>query len=356
MASVPHLPIAHPSAWRGSDLASSNDIHGDICIDLTPRHVAALDRALRTVQQAGLTVNDVERRHFALPEIADELAGIEHEVLHGKGIVILRGFPLANYTPEEVELMYWGLGCHFGAGESQSNLGDRVGRVEDVSGKDYNERAYRNSVELAMHTDLTDIIAMLSIRKAPRGGLSTYVSAAAVHNEILATHPEYLDPLFRGFHYHRFGAEAPGESPVTPHRVPVLSKRDGHLSVRIVPEYIWMAAEEVGEPLSDLETAALQYFDEVATRPDMRLDIMLEPGEISLINNFTVLHTRDAFYDGPTAAEKRLLLRLWLSSDYQRPVVDSLEIFARKGIGAQADGGTYYTGTTNALSQLGPSQ
>lgn len=341
-------PVDHPSAWRGEPES--------VYFDLTSAHVEALDTALAKVRSAGLGIDDVTASNFDLSPIADDVASINHELLHGRGIVILRGFPVGDYSADDIELMYWGLGCHFGAAESQSNMGDRIGRVEDVSGKDYNERAYRNSVELAMHTDLTDIIAMLSIRKAASGGLSTYVSAAAVHNEILATRPELLAPLYRGFRYHRFGAEGPGEAPVTAHRIPVLSQRDGHLSVRIVPEYVYMAAEELGEPLSDIEVESLEYFDHVATRADMRFDVMLEPGDLSLMNNFTVLHTRDAFDDGPTEAEKRLLLRLWLSSDYDRPVVDSLEMFTRAGIEPQAGGETYYSGPTDPLSQLGPGQ
>ncbi len=344
--------VDHPSAWRGADFDSVDDVS----ITLTPAHLDALDTALRSVQQAGLTVDTVEREHFNLSGIANDLADIEHQILHGKGIVILRGFPVTEYSLEEIELMYWGLGCHFGTGESQSTLGDRVGRVEDVSGKDRNQRAYRNSVDLLMHTDLTDIIGMLSIRKASSGGLSTYVSAASIHNEIVRTRPELLETLQRGFHYHRFGAEPAGESPVTPHRIPVLSERDGFLSARIVPDYVYMAAEELGVPLTELELEALDYFNELAIRPDLRFDVMLQPGDLSFINNFTVLHTRDAFYDGPAPEEKRLLLRLWLSSDYERPVVDSLEMFTKAGIEHDAGRDTYYTGPTDPLSQLGPNR
>ena len=350
MTSTYREPINHPSAWTGDELGSTDQLW----FDLTSDHCAVLETALRSVQAAGLTVNDVDRSHFDLSAMADELASIEDQILYGRGIVILRGFPLAGYAPDEIELMYWGLGCYFGTGESQSKMGDRVGRVEDISGKDYRERAYRNSVELMMHTDLTDIIAMLSIRQSAQGGLSSYVSAAAIHNEILATHPEYLEPLYRGFHYHRFGAEEPGQAAVTPHRIPVLSEREGHLTARLVPEYVYMAAEELGQPLSELESAALEYFNELAVRPDLRFEIMLQPGEISLINNYTVLHTRDAFEDGPTEAEKRLLLRLWLLSDFQRPVVDTLEMFGTDGISPGARSDTLYAGSTDPLSQLGP--
>lgn len=348
MPQTGHEPIVGASAWKGSDFASIDEVS----FFLTDRHVAALDAVLRSARSRGLTAETATPDDFDLSAVADDLSALEREVVHGTGIVIMRGFPLDGYTIDDIEIMYRALGCYLGTAESQSSLGDRVGRVEDVSGKDLNQRAYRNSVELMMHTDLTDIIAMLSIRQAPRGGLSTYVGAAAIYNEILAAHPQYLEPLFRGFRYHRFGAEAPGEAAVTEHRIPVLSMMDQHLSARYVPDYVYMAAEELGEPLSQIETEALDCFNELALRPDLRLDVMLEPGDLSIINNYTVLHTRSAFFDGDIESEKRLLLRLWLSTDFQRPVVDSLDMFTKQGIAAQPGRDTYYTGSTDTASHL----
>ena len=344
MTSTYRKTVEHPSAWRGADFGSVDDVS----VVLTDRHLDALDAALRSVHAAGLTLDTVERSDFDLSSIEDDLAAIEHEVVHGRGIVILRGFPVDGYSLEDIEIMYWGLGCYLGVGESQSTLGDRIGRVEDVSGKDRNQRAYRNSVELLMHTDLTDIIAMLSVRKAPSGGLSSYASVATLHNEVLANKPEYLEPLYRGFRYHRFGSEEPGQEPVTPHHVPVLSEKDDVVSARYVPDYIYMAYDEIGEPIPELEMGALDYLNALCCDPELRFDVMLEPGDLSLINNYAVMHTRSAFDDGLTPQEKRLLLRLWLSNDHERPMADSMDIFEDRGIGAQPDKDTYYTGEANA--------
>jgi len=344
VAEIYQQHVDHPSAWRGTDFASVDDV----AFPLTDRHRDALDSALQAVKAVGLTLDTVERADFDLSSIADDLATIEHEVVHGRGIVILKDFPIEGYSLEDIEIMYWGLGCYLGVGESQSTLGDRIGRVEDVSGKDRNQRAYRNSVGLLMHTDLTDIIGMLSIRPAPVGGLSTYVSVATLHNEVLARAPEHLEPLYRGFHYHRFGGQAPGEHPVTAHRVPVLSEREGHVSARYVPDYIYMAYDELGEEIPAADMAAIDHFNALAIDPELRFDIMLQPGDLSLINNYTVMHTRSEFDDGPTPDKKRLLLRLWLSNDYERPIVDMLDMFTGSGISAQEGKDTYYTGVANA--------
>ncbi len=340
--------VEHTSAWQGSDFDSVDAIS----FDLQNHHLLALDMALCKVHQRGLTLDTVERGDFDLTDIADDIAGIKQELLYGTGIIIIRGFPVEDYSQADVEIMYWGLGTHFGRGESQSNMGDRLGHVQDVSGKDPNERAYRNSVGILAHTDLSDIVGMLSIRKAKRGGISTYTSAVAIHNKILATRPELLAPLYRGYRYHRFGEQGPGEPVVTPYRIPILSAKDGVVSARYVPEYVTMAAEELGEPLEGAELEALTYFNALAVDPELRFDIMLEPGDLSLINNFSVLHTRDEFFDGEVTEEKRLLLRLWLTTDEQRPLDCNLDLYDKRGIPQQQGRGTYYDGPTKTASGL----
>ena len=37
-----------------------------------------------------------------------------------------------------------------------------------------------------------------------------------------------------------------------------------------------------------------------------------EPGDIQFINNYTILHSRTGFVDGPEPHQKRHMLRLWL--------------------------------------------
>ncbi len=341
--------IDHQCAWRGADL--SRDA---IAFELRPHHVQALEEALAAVRAEGLGIDAVGREQFPLPALADDLAALEEEVLTGRGLVLIRGFPVEERPIEDVELLYWGLGTYFGRAVSQSVMGDRIGHVVDVSGKDPNERAYRNSLEVPLHTDSADVVGMLSLRAARSGGLSTYTSAVAVHNAILATHPEYLEPLYRGYRVHRFGEQAPGEPSVTENPIPVLSERDGHVSARIVPEYIDMAEVELGEPMPALDRAALERFLETAAREDLRFDVMLEPGDITFINNYTVLHSRTAFHDHEAPERRRHLLRLWLATDHHRPVDEALARHADDGIEPMADReSSYFDGDTARLANRG---
>ena len=61
------------------------------------------------------------------------------------------------------------------------------------------------------------------------------------------------------------------------------------------------------------------------------LEIILEPGEISFINDYTVMHPRSAFENGEADNERRHLLRLWLALDQPRVVVPEINLFETPG-------------------------
>jgi len=335
------MPIAAPSAWRPRDLADRRAY----TIDLRDAHLAAFDAALAVNRTAGRATEDVTADDFALRGIAADLAAWRNEVLHGRGFVVLRGLSGDRYRADDQAAIFWGLGSHLGRAVSQSPMGDRIGHVTDVGGKDRRERAYRNSRELTLHTDRCDVIGMLCLVKALSGGVSGYASAHTIYNEILASRPALLEPLFAGFRYHRRGEQLPGEPPITPGPVPVLSSCEGELSVVFLRAYMEMAAKELGEPLLEPEVAALDYFEEVAARPDVKLDFILEPGEAIFFNNCTMLHNRTAFEDDPDPARKRHLLRLWLMLDGRRPLAPAVHAYkGTQGIAERSERSTYYTG------------
>ena len=72
-----------------------------------------------------------------------------------------------------------------------------------------------------------------------------------------------------------------------------------------------------------------------------RYDMEFEPGDIQILNNYSVLHARGAFEDGPGGG--RHLLRLWLNLDaaIARPLdpafADKNNTGPRGGIHVHAD-------------------
>ncbi len=328
--------IDHPSAWRGGDFAGPSDYS----LDLTARQVGVLEKATAAV--AELDLEEITQARFDLSAIAADVADWRQEILQGRGFIVFRGLPVERHPVGFIERLYWGLGTHFGRAVSQSLLGDRLGHIVSVSGESPEERGYRSNRELSLHSDNDDIVGMLCVSPGASGGGSVFVSALAIHNVMLAECPELLAPLYRGFRYHWRGEQAPGEPPITEYRIPVLSERDGVVSTCFLREFITMAAEDLGEPLSEIEQTALERFGALCDDPDLRLDMTLQAGDLIFLNNYTMLHGRAAFVDGGEKGLKRHLMRLWLKVG-ERPIVPELRrYYGEDGLPKQQGKGTLF--------------
>lgn len=312
----------NPAAlWKGTDFASKDDV----AVDLPRDAVAALLPSVRELAggREAVTLSRDDEPMRALAPTLEILRGI---IMEGRGFAILRGFPVAELSQREIECFYWLVGLHLGDPVSQSVMGDRLGHVIDVSGKDMNARAYRNSTELHPHSDPADILAFLCLHPAMKGGESLFSSSHLVHEIMRAERPDLLTRLYRGYPYHRFGEEPLGWDKITPHRVPVFSARDGHLSARLVRQYVEICADEYPEfALEPEDIEALDMFEGLAARDGYRFT--LDTGEAIIANNYMVLHARSAFEDYPDEARKRHLLRLWLHADPPRPTVREIFLY-----------------------------
>jgi hypothetical protein len=121
-----------------------------------------------------------------------------------------------------------------------------------------------------------------------------------------------------------------------------LAFKDGQLSARYVRSYLTGAMDEMKvEDVRLIE--ALDLFDRTAD--ELALKFVIQPGEVSLINNMTVLHSRSAFEDWPDGTRKRLLLRLWLTHRGFRSVPAEFRIYGQsEGIEKVAGKAPSYAG------------
>ena len=311
--------VRHSSAWYGRDLVNDTSW----IVHLQPQHLEEIAAAAATAKSRGVAFAALDRDDFPLPTLAPLLRRWQEEVDTGRGFYLLRGLNVQDYADEEVGLIFWGLGLHLGTAVTQNPRGDLLGHVFDHGRRygDLDVRGYETSAHLPFHTDSGDVVGLLCLRAARSGGLSSVVSAVTIHNEILKRHPEYLAPLYRGFHYIRREA-ALGDSPVTPHRVPVFGARDGLVSVRLIRNQINAACVKTGIPLEPIEKAALDLFDELAQDPDIHLDMELQVGDIQFCSNYVTLHSRTSYVDFPEVERRRHMVRLWLTMDQRRPLAD----------------------------------
>lgn len=286
------------------------------------RYQDELLSALETAKAKGSTVGTLTRHDFPLPEFSRVLSTIASEVENGIGLRILRGIPVANLALEESELLFAGISAHIGKMINQDTRGTLIGHVSDqgASYENIEVRGYTTSAQLTPHCDSGDLLGLLCIRPAKEGGLNNFSCAMAVYNEILASHPEYMLLLYRGFYYNIRGNGPEGKyRDITAHRVPVFAYYRGMLSCRYNQKAILTAQElDYSETLSSMEVGAVNCVSEMAMRDDIRFDTSLEAGDVALVNNNTVLHNREAFVDHDIREKKRLLLRQWINLDRAR--------------------------------------
>lgn len=321
-------PVQHPSAWFGRDLRRDTSW----IAHLTPRDLDEIAAAVHRVNARGLALAEVGRGNFPLPTLGAKLAGWLEEIRTGRGFVVLRGLNVADYSDDEVGLIFWAIGAYLGVPVTQNPRGDLLGHVYDHGRRygDIDVRGYETNAHLPFHSDSCDLVGLLCLRRAKRGGLSSIVSSVTLHNEILRRHPEYLPPLYRGFHYIKREA-ALTEDPVTAYRLPVFGAKDGYISARLVRNQINAACRKTGTPLEPIEQAALDFLDGLAYDPDIHLDMDLQLGDMQLCNNYTILHSRTAFEDYSEPERRRHMVRLWLTFRERRALADGFP--AHEGYG-----------------------
>lgn len=326
--------VEERTAWKASEFAADRS---PLYIELGDRERAAIDQIMAVAPVAGLPFQDITQDMFSHPDLDGTLAEVFEEITRGRGFAVLRGLPVDRYDVADIERIYWGIGSHFGFGHSQSARGDHMGHVLDKTkpGERQSARGYLSRRHLALHTDLSEIVGLLCVRRAKAGGESVFVSAPAVYNTVLEEHPEYMPVYLRGFPYHRRGEEAPGAEPITPYDIPIFSATEDVFSCFYVRGIFEVGLRDLPREMTPFETEAVDYLDSVMNRDDICLHLQLEPGDAAFTNNRTVLHARTEFEDWDTPDQKRLLLRLWLKSRRSRPVIDNIEIYrnASGGLG-----------------------
>ncbi|MBO9516417.1 MAG: TauD/TfdA family dioxygenase [Variovorax sp.] len=324
--------VTDATAWKGPQLVGDDSwVH-----HLDPADNQEIERAFQHVKGRGLRWGDFGKQDFPLPRLSQRLQAVDEQIRNGRGFALLRGFDVKKYALDDLKTIYWGLSVHLGQVISHNVAGDFVAPVTDLGlkGDDPNRRNNTTSQLLDPHTDLADVVALLCVEKAKEGGMSSLVSSVAIHNEIVKHHPEYLEPLYEGF-YHDYRGYGPSADPneVTATPIPVFEYNNGRVNCAFAKKIIETGARKRGVPLTPLQQAAIDYVHDLGTREDMRIDMMLEPGDIQIINNYITLHSRSNYIDHDDG-RKRFLLRVWVNLPDSVQLSPDFAAFVRRGIPA----------------------
>jgi Taurine catabolism dioxygenase TauD, TfdA family len=309
-------PVIDPAGWTPESLGSVDDFSYVI----TDRDADELAAAVAAFRGRGLPIEEVNGENFSLNGFADVLADIRHELIDGRGLVMLRNFPLQRFDREGQAIAYLGLGAYLGKTMPQNKLGHILGHVTDLGGDyaDSNTRGYMTRAEMRFHSDACDYVGLLCLQGAKRGGASRVASSVTVYNRMLAQRPDLAEELCGDFYRSRSGEMNPGDAPWIKH--PIFCFADGYFSAIGLGAAIDKAQQLPGvPPFTPAQKEAIALYR--ATVDTCAVDMDFRPGDIQFLNNFVTLHTRREFEDWPEPERKRHLLRLWLSDPSSRPLL-----------------------------------
>jgi hypothetical protein len=307
------LPVyGNAQAWVGREMAARTDwIHA-----FTAGELDEIEAAVRAADASGRDLLEMTQADVPLPKLAPTLHALRRELLHGRGFHLFRGLPVERWTPRQCAIAFWALGLHLGEPVSQNGKGHVLGHVTNL-GLNYADpevRGYQTDARLPYHTDSSDLVGLLCLRTSQTGGLSSLVSSTTLWNELVSRYPDHARTLMDDFPRTRWG-EIPAQKQKWSSN-PIFVPSDE----RVFASYVRSAITK-GQAMPDVPrvtpqmTQALDQLDALAADPDLHLDMTLEPGDLQLVSNWSIFHSRTAYQDWPEPERRRHLLRLWLACD-----------------------------------------
>jgi hypothetical protein len=304
--------IHGPADWTGDEMREQSDW----MIELQPGHVDELTAALNDVDRPGLELIDIAKSDFPLPTLGPVLEDMVDELMNGRGFALLRGVPVDSLTEHQAELMAWGLGLHVGIPLQQGLGAKLLVHVRD-QGVDPNSplaRGYQHRAFLNYHTDTPDVVALLCIRPAKEGGVSTIVSSVAVHNEIVRARPDLADLMYEPWWHDRRRGDGPDSFFQCP--IYAVDEARTRLFAYYGPDYVRSAPRGANVPdLTPQQIEAMKLLERLNNEPRFVLDMHFQPGDVQFLNNYVVMHGRTEYVDYPDPELKRDLIRVWLTVD-----------------------------------------
>lgn len=323
---APALPpeVDDRSVWYGSKLAKSDEW----IVQLSDAETAEVERAIQSIERSGIGLTTITAANVPLPALRPRLDEMLETVLNGRGFALIKGLPVQRWNRREAAIAFLAIGVHLGNLRMQNAAGHLLGHVRDLgsSSDDPNTRIYQTRERQTHHTDSCDVVALMCLQTAKSGGLSSLVSSTTIFNEMRRHRPDLLRVLLEAIETDRRGEVPEGRKPYF--CIPVFNYHEGLVSAIYQRQYIESARRFSGvAPLIPLQLEALDLLDQLANDPQLNLTMELQPGDIQLVNNHTILHDRTAFEDYAEPERKRHLLRLWLAPEGARKLP---EVYAER--------------------------
>jgi hypothetical protein len=283
-------------------------------------------------------------------ELVKRADSIRRELVSGRGLALVSGLDVTGHAEDTVAVAFLLFSSLLGSLRSQNAAGHLLGHVTDV-GADVTDpatRIYQTNQRQTFHTDSTDTVGLLCLRTAKYGGSSMVASVDAAYQRMADESAVLAERLFESVATDRRGEQPEGE--LQWFEIPVFSRCGDRITGIYQRQYIDSAQRFDEAPRPDAEyVRALDLFDAILNDPAMHFQMDLELGDMQFVHNHSLLHDRTGFTDHDDPAQRRHLLRVWLSlpGDRELPAVFS----QRYGTTTVGDrGGIVVPGTAPTIS------
>ncbi len=299
--------LSAPAAWRVPELQDKQWV---FAIDDKSR--AQLASAVKAAFDPDRDLFDYKRADFDFDAIP--ITAAMHAANHGRGLSLIKNLPRDELSEAEFRILTWGVGLHLGVPRPQGKATQYISEVRDI-GTNYRSaggRGFSSNAKLDFHADGADIAVLACYNKAQSGGQSMVSSSVTAREILMAERPDLAEIAHQDFYFSRQQEETEDETPA--YGQPLFDTCEGRAFGKWNRNRVQSAQNVAGVPtLSDKQRDTMNVIDAILQRPDVMFTMWLEPGDMQLINNHTMLHSRTDYVDHDDAAKKRLLHRLWLA-------------------------------------------
>ncbi|SAL02909.1 Taurine catabolism dioxygenase TauD, TfdA family [Caballeronia calidae] len=311
-------PFTGPIAWTRASLSPDDGI-----VKISEACRRELDEVVATLRANPLPTALLRTDDFSLERCREMMREASQLLTDGPGFVIVDRLPMDLWTKQEATAVYWLLAQMVSRPVAQSWDGKMIYDVRDLGKPPGNGvRPDITSAEQNFHTDNSynicppDYVALLCLRPAKQGGVSSIVSFYTVYNQMIERYPHLLARLFRPYVFDRQREHAPGDATLISH--PLFQNEGGRMVCRLSHRHV-IAGYEMADRDMDEETRdALQTLEAVMLEPQWTRDFFFEPGQIQIVDNQRCGHRRTQFVDFDEEDRKRHLVRLWLRDAHRR--------------------------------------
>lgn len=304
------LDFEASAAWRVEDM--QRDRGWIFTLDDPQR--AQLARAARDAFDPDRPLFDYARSEFDLGPGWDVIAAAAREAHFGRGVSLVKGLPREELSAGQFRLLNWAIGLNLGVARPQGKASQYMSEVR-AAGTDYRSaggRGYSSNAGLDFHVDASDLVTLACYNKAKAGGQSMVSSSVSAWRILVRERPDLAEVARQDFHFSRNQEEAADEAAF--YSQPLFDFEGGRLFCKWNRNRVRTAqALESVPPMTRAQHDCADLLDAILQRPEVMFTMWLEPGDLQIMNNHVMLHSRTAFEDFDEPERKRLLYRLWLA-------------------------------------------